>query len=227
MDVVKGESVWWTKSLRPLDTRPLRVFIIKSIRSLIICISTTMWGGAMPTVDGRLTSGHSGLLGALLPFGPSWYLLSVLVPSWSSSWVLCLAFLKHSCSSRLWFCLVRRSTTAVRVWTYLSRVVGCDSSPWTLFVVAIERVSTMQLYVRESIVWLIFSSHRWRKLMKLKKSPVSHTVLTRLKQYLHNKKRRLAKSTGVVPAKYPLKVKLELLTTLEYQSWGELCVPIF
>ena len=28
-------------------------------------------------------------------------------------------------------------------------------------------------------------------------------------------------------AKYPLKVKLELLTTLEYQSWGELCVPVF
>ena len=202
MDVVKGESVWWTKSLRPLDTRPLRVFIIKSIRSLIICISTTMWGGAMSTVDGRLTSGHSSLLEALLPFGPSWYLLSVLVPSWSSSWVLCPVFLKCSCFSRLWFCLVRRSTTAVRVWTYLSRVVGCDSSPWTLFVVAIERVSTMQLYVRESIVWLIFSSHRWRKLMKPKKSPVSHTVLTCLKQYLHNKKRRLAKSTDVVNYAY-------------------------
>ena len=152
----------------------------------------------MSAVDGRLTFGRSGLLGALLPSSPSWYLLSALVPSWSSSWVLCPTFFWRSYSSRLWFCLVRRSTTAVRVWTYLSRVVGCDSSPWTLFVVAIERVSTMQLYVRESIVWLIFSSHRWRKLMKPKKSPVSHTVLTCLKQYLHNKKRRLAKSTDVV-----------------------------
>ena len=30
-----------------------------------------------------------------------------------------------------------------------------------------------------------------------------------------------------MPAKYPLKVKLELLTTLEYESCDELCVPIF
>ena len=34
-------------------------------------------------------------------------------------------------------------------------------------------------------------------------------------------------STGVVSTKYPLKVKLELFTILEYQSWDELCVPIF
>ena len=84
MDVVKGESIQWTKSLRPLDTHPLRAFIIKSIRSLIICISMTIWGGAISTVDGRLKSGHSGLLRALLPSGPSWYLPSALVSSWSS-----------------------------------------------------------------------------------------------------------------------------------------------
>ena len=81
MDMVKGELVRWTKSSRSLDARPLRAFIIRSIRSLIICISATMWGGAMSAVDGRLTSGHSGLLGALLPSGPSWYPLPVLVPS--------------------------------------------------------------------------------------------------------------------------------------------------
>ena len=62
---------------------------------------------------------------------------------------------------------------------------------------------------------------------KAEKIPVSHTVLACSKQYLHNKKRRLAKSTDVVPAKYPPKVKLELLTTLECQSWGELCEPVF
>ena len=39
-------------SLRLLDTHPLRAFIIKSIRSLIICISATMWGGAISAVDG-------------------------------------------------------------------------------------------------------------------------------------------------------------------------------
>ena len=37
--------------------------------------------------------------------------------------------------------------------------------------------------------------------------------------YLHNTKRMdLTENTGVVPAKYPPKVKLELLTTLECQS---------
>ena len=58
------------------------------------------------------------------------------------------------------------------------------------------------------------------------KSIVSHTVLTCSKQHLRNTKREdLTKSTGVVPTKYPLKVKLELLTTLECQNLGELCVP--
>ena len=73
MDVVKGDLVRWTKSSRSLDTYPLRAFIIKSIRSFIICIFVTMWGRAMSAVNGRLTSGRSGLLGAWLPFGPSWY----------------------------------------------------------------------------------------------------------------------------------------------------------
>ena len=51
-------------------------------------------------------------------------------------------------------------------------------------------------------------------------------VLMYSKQYLRNTKREdLTKSTGVVPAKYPSKVKLELFTTLECQSWGKLCVP--
>ena len=48
------------------------------------------------------------------------------------------------------------------------------------------------------------------------KSSVSYTTLTCSKQCLHNTKREdLAESTGVVPAKYPPKVKLELLTTLK------------
>jgi len=58
---------------------------MKSIYSLIICISTTMWGGAISVMDGQLMSSRSGLLGALLPSGPSWFLRSALVPSWSSS----------------------------------------------------------------------------------------------------------------------------------------------
>ena len=52
--------------------------------------------------------------------------------------------------------------------------------------------------------------------MMPKKSIVSHTVLTCLKQHLYNTKREdLTESTGVVPAKYPPKIKLELLTTLK------------
>ena len=39
------------------------------------------------------------------------------------------------------------------------------------------------------------------------------------------KREDLAKSTDVMLAKYPPKVKLEFLITLECQSWGELCIP--
>ena len=50
----------------------------------------------------------------------------------------------------------------------------------------------------------------------VEKSTISHKVLTCSKQYLYNTKREdLTESTGVVLAKYPSKVKLELLITLE------------
>ena len=49
---------------------------MKSIRSFIICISTTMYGGAVSVTDGRLVSCRSCLLGALLLLGPSWSLLA-------------------------------------------------------------------------------------------------------------------------------------------------------
>ena len=52
--------------------------------------------------------------------------------------------------------------------------------------------------------------------MMPKKPPVSYTILMYSKQHLHNTKREdLVESTGMVPAKYPPKVKLEFLTTLE------------
>ena len=78
---VKGESVQWTSLSRSLNTRPLRVFIMKSIISFIISISTTMCGKTVSEADGRLVSCCSSLLGVLLPSGPSWFLLSALVPS--------------------------------------------------------------------------------------------------------------------------------------------------
>ena len=191
-DVVNGESIQWTKSSRSLDTHPLKVFIMKSIRSFIICISATMWGGTVSAADGRLLSCHSGLLGALLPFSPSWPLLSVLVPFWSSSWVLSRAFFWHSWSSRSWFCLVRHFTIAARVWTYLLKVVGRGLSPWTLLVVTIKRVSTMQLFVWEAIIWLTSRlPHRRCQLMMLKIVSKSHNPHVLETTPAQHRKRRL------------------------------------
>ena len=149
-EVVNSESIRLTRSSRSLDTHPLRAFIITSICSFIACISVTICGGAISVRDGRLIFCRSDLLGALLPFGPSQSRHSALVPSWSSSWVLCPAFLWRNYSSKSWFCLVRRSTAAARVYTCLSRAIARGSSPWMLLVVAIDWVSTMQLFVREA-----------------------------------------------------------------------------
>ena len=49
-----------------------------------------------------------------------------------------------------------------------------------------------------------------------RKSIVSYTANTRSQRHLHNTKREdLTESIGVVPAKYPPKVKLEFFTILE------------
>ena len=157
MGVVKGKSVWLTNSSRSLNTYPLGAFIMKSIHSFIICISVTMCGGVVFATDGRLVCYRSCLLRALLPSSLSRSLLSVLVPSYSSPWLLRPTSLWHSCSSKLWFFLVRRSTAAARVCTCLSRVVVHGSSlVWLL--VAIERVSTIQLFVWQAVIWLLLFS---------------------------------------------------------------------
>ena len=144
-EVVNGDSVLFTKSSRSLDIRPLMAFIITSICSFIACISATIGGGVVSIRDGRLKFCHSGLLGALLPSGLSCSPRSEL-SSWFSSWTLCPASLWRNCSSKSWFCFMRCFTAAIRVWTCLSNAVDYGgSSPWTLSVVAIEQVSTMQL----------------------------------------------------------------------------------
>ena len=172
MEAVNGELVRLTRSSRSLNTRPLRAFIITSICSFIACIFATTGGGVISVKDGRLTFCRSGLLGALLPSGPSRSHRSALVPYRSSSEILCPAF-QCSCSSKTWFCWVRHSTAAVRVCTYLSRAVSRGSSSWTLLVVSIDRVSTMQLFVREAFAmtykavptdganWWCRKSHQW------------------------------------------------------------------
>ena len=114
------------------------------------CISATICGGAISAMNGRLVSCRSYLLRALLPSGPARSpLLAMcwgLVPFCSSPWLLGLAFLWRSYSSRSWFCLVRHSTAAAKVCTCLSRAIMRGSSPWFLLV-AINRVSTIQLFV--------------------------------------------------------------------------------
>ena len=80
MGIVNGESVLFTKSLRPLETRPLRAFIMTSICSFIACISVRMGGGAIPMRKGMLKFRRSGLLGSLLPSGLSGPLRSELSP---------------------------------------------------------------------------------------------------------------------------------------------------
>ena len=57
------------------------------------------------------------------------------------------------------------------------------------------------------------------------KSTVSHTASRVRNNTCITKREDLIESIGVVPAKYPPKVKLELLNTLECQNWGEFCVP--
>ena len=154
MGAVKGESVWWTNSLRSFNTHPLKAFIIKSILSFIICISATICGGTVSVMDERLLSYYSYLLGAWLPSNPSQSLFSTLVPSCSSLWLLGPASLWCSYSSKTWFCLVRHSTAAARVCTCLSRAAVHGSSlVWLL--VAIERMSTIQLFFWGVVIWLL------------------------------------------------------------------------
>ena len=152
--VVKVESIQCTNLSRSFDTRPLKVFIMNSILSFIIYISTTMYGGVVSATDGWQVSWCSCLLEALLPSSPSWSLLSALVPFCSSPWLLGPMFLWRNYSSRSWFFLVRCSTVVAIVCTCLSRAVVCGSSPW-LLLVAIEWVSTIQLFVWEMVVWLL------------------------------------------------------------------------
>ena len=78
---VNGESVQFTRSSRSLDTLPLRAFIMTSICSFMACNSAIISGGVVSARKGMLMFCRSDLLGALLAWGPTWFLLSALVPS--------------------------------------------------------------------------------------------------------------------------------------------------
>ena len=194
---------------------------MKSILSFIICISTTMYNGAISTMDGWLVSCPSCLLEALLPSSPSWSLHLALVPSCSFLWLLGPVLLWRNYFSRSWFCLVRRSIAVARVCTFLSRAIMRGSSLWWLLV-AIEWVSTIQLFVWEMVVYLYYESlfpaddTNW-----CQKSLVSCIVLMCSRQNLWNRdKEDLIESTGMVQAKYPPKVKIKRISTsLECQTW--------
>ena len=113
---------------------------------------------------------------------------------------------------------MRRSTVAARVWTCLSSAVDLgSSSSCTLLAVAIERVSTMQLLCPGGDNGL--NSHRFPQT-----TPTDEAVnLTSEKHdpcaqisHLHKRRKQkyLAEGTGVEPAKYPPKVKLEIFSQL-------------
>ena len=63
------------------------------------------------------------------------------------------------------------------------------------------------MYIKRKVFPLKKKSEK--SLMMLKKSPVSHIILTRLTPDLPNTEKDLTESTGVVPTKDPLKVKSE------------------
>ena len=154
------------------------------------------------------------------PFGASAFLLLSVTVKPSNA--LVQLFLQ------VMVCLVRHSTATTRVCTCLSRAVVRGSSP-LLLLVAIERVSTMQLLVWKALIWLLLLSRpfptngaNWW----FQKSSVCCTVLTCSRQNLQNRdKEDLAESTDVVPAKYPQKVKLENLYNSKVTELRKLRVP--
>ena len=71
-------------------------------------------------------------------------------------------------------------------------------------------------FIEDNVIWWCRKNHQWA----IQSSHTRNNICTIKREYL-------IESTDVVPAKYPQKVKLEFLTTLECLSWGELCVPVF
>ena len=63
--------------------------------------------------------------------------------------------------------------------------------------------------------------------MMPKKSPVSHTVLARSKQYLHNKKRRPNREHRCGVGQIPSKGQVRTFHNSRVPSWDELCLPVF
>ena len=63
--------------------------------------------------------------------------------------------------------------------------------------------------------------------MMLKKSPVSHTVLTHSKQYLHKKKRRPRREHRCDAGQIPFEGQVRTSHNSKVLEWGQLCVPSF
>ena len=71
------------------------------------------------------------------------------------------------------------------------------------------------------------ASHRRRQLMMSKKSPVSHTVLARSKQHLHNKKRRPRREHQCGAGQTPSEGQVRTSHNSKVLERGQLCVPWF
>ena len=70
-------------------------------------------------------------------------------------------------------------------------------------------------------------SHKRRQLMMPKKLPVSHTILTHLKQHLHNKKRRPRREHQCGAGQIPSEGQVRTSHNSRVLEKGKLCVPWF
>ena len=61
--------------------------------------------------------------------------------------------------------------------------------------------------------------------MMSKKSPMSHTVLARLKQYLDNKKKRPNKEHQCGTDQIPSKGQVKISHNSRVPEWGKSCIP--
>ena len=169
--------------------------------------------------DGMLTFCRSSRLGALLPYGPSRSRRSALESSRSSA-ILLLAF-QCSCSSKpdsAWWGTRRpqsgptltslEQSVAAHLpehcwWLPLIEWVPCNSFVGGALAVAYD--TTRDCF-----------PHRQRQLMMLENQQwATWQTHDHNNTYTTQKREDLTESTGVMPAEYPPKVKLELLTTLE------------
>ena len=214
MDVVNGELVRWTKSSRSLDILPLRVFIIKSIRSHHLHLCNNLGWSYISDV----------WMAHVLLFWSTWSvttLRSFLVSSFSIGTFLVLpSVVPWVPLTQLLFQIVVLLSEALHD-CYKSLNLSLEGS-WAWFVSlyivgGCYRVSEYHATLYSGSVCMAYkllSSPQTAQINDSKKSPMSHTVLIRLQQHQHNKKRRPYREhqcgAGQIPSKGQVRIFLQL-----------------